>query len=154
MSRLRVSASKDFIGGTLIIVIGAATALQASAYDIGSLRAMGPGFFPLALGVILVFAGVAILLAGNHPQAAGNGRPLALEWRGWLCICGSIGAFAVLGTYGGLVPATFAVVLISALGDRTNTIVTAVLLASSMTVTCVIVFWWLLQLQIPLFRWG
>lgn len=153
MSRFRLSTSKDLIGGLLIMAIGAATAMQASTYDIGSLRAMGPGFFPLSLGVILMFVGSLILLSRSRAEVEG-GEPLALEWRGWLCICGSIAAFAVLGTYGGLVPATFAVVFIAAMGDRTNTVRTATILASAMTVTCVIVFWWLLQLQIPLFRWG
>jgi len=154
MNRFRISASKDFIGGLLIMVIGAATALQASRYDIGSLRAMGPGFFPLALGVILVLTGALMLLATSRPAAGGEGEKRAPEWRGWLCICAGIAAFAVLGIYGGLVPATFAVVFISALGDRTNTITAAGVLAAAMTLTCVVVFWWLLQLQIPLFRWG
>ncbi|MCJ9713295.1 tripartite tricarboxylate transporter TctB family protein, partial [Bordetella hinzii] len=51
-------------------------------------------------------------------------------------------------------PATFAIVFISALGDRTNTLKQALLLSVSMCVIAVVVFWWALQLQLPLFRWG
>jgi len=148
----RFSPSKDMLGGLLVMVIGLATALQAQTYKIGSLRAMGPGFFPLALGVILVITGVLILL-GARP-AEPEARPLALQWRGWFCICAGLAAFTIMGTYGGLVPATFAVVFISAFGDRSNTWRTALILAALMTVICVIVFWWALQLQFPLFRWG
>ncbi|MEJ0045599.1 MAG: hypothetical protein WDN04_05275 [Rhodospirillales bacterium] len=45
---------------------------------------------------------------------------LAPEWRGWICIVASVLAFVVLGKYGGLLPATFAIVFIAALGDRDN----------------------------------
>ena len=74
--------------------------------------------------------------------------------RSWLCICTGIVAFIVIGEYGGLLPATFAIVFISALGDRQNSLLTAVLLALFMTLICFVVFWWLLQVQFPLFRWG
>ena len=50
--------------------------------------------------------------------------------------------------------ATFAIVFISALGDRRNTVKSAFLLAAAMVVVCLIVFSWGLQLQFPLFRWG
>ena len=62
--------------------------------------------------------------------------------------------FVVLGEYGGLVPATFASVFISALGDRTSTVKTTVFLSTILTVFCVIVFHYGLSLQLPLFHWG
>jgi hypothetical protein len=60
----------------------------------------------------------------------------------------------VLGQYGGLLPATFAVVFISALGDRQNTVKGAFLLSIVMCAVCVAVFWYGLQVQFPLFQWG
>ncbi len=51
-------------------------------------------------------------------------------------------------------PATFALVFISALGDRQHTLRSAALLAAGVTVLGVAVFSWALQLQFPLFRWG
>jgi hypothetical protein len=74
--------------------------------------------------------------------------------RGSVCIQLGIQAIQLLGHYGGLLPATFAIVFISALGDRTNTIKQAVLLSIAMSAIAVVVFWWALQLQLPLFRWG
>ncbi len=62
-------------------------------------------------------------------------------------------AFIVLGKYGGLVPATFAVVFISALGDRENTLRDSAILSLGMVGVCLVVFWWLLQIQLPLFQW-
>ena len=62
--------------------------------------------------------------------------------------------FLLLGEYGGLLPATFAIVFISALVDRDNTLREAFLLALAMMVIAVVVFWWALSLQLPLFQWG
>ena len=70
------------------------------------------------------------------------------------CIVLSIVAFIVFGTYGGLLPATFAVVFISALGDRQNTLKSAFVLAVAMSIISVVIFWWALKLQFPLFTWG
>ena len=146
-------SKKDFLGGALMLVLGLATAMQAATYDIGSLRRMGPGFFPLSLGIILMIVGVLIIVTAKRPDT-GPGAELASEWRGWFCICAGVGAFVVIGQYGGLIPATFAIVFISALGDRQNSLIDSAVLAAAMTAISVVVFWWLLQVPFPLFRWG
>jgi hypothetical protein len=74
------------------------------------------------------------------------------EWRGWACICGSLIAFILLVTYGGLLPATFAVVFISAMGDKTMTIRAAAITSLIMCVVAVVVFRGLLEVQIPIIR--
>ena len=151
-SFLNTEDRKDFLGGLMILVLGLATAMQASEYEIGSLRRMGPGFFPLSLGVILCGTGVLLMLTAKAPAAPTE--RLAPEWRGWLCICAGIAAFVVLGQWGGLIPGTFGVVFIAALGDRQNTVLGSAVLGMVMTAACVVVFWWLLQVPFPLIRWG
>jgi len=74
--------------------------------------------------------------------------------RGMACIIGGILAFMLVGQYGGLVPATFVLVFISALGDINNRIPSALILAAVVTVFGTLIFHWGLQLQFPLFRWG
>jgi hypothetical protein len=144
---------KDYYAGGLMFLIGVAAAIQSVHYSIGTLTEMGSGFFPAALGAILALLGLAILLRARRPAFATEGRP-APEWRGWLCILASIVAFVVLGEYGGLVPATFAIVFIAALGDRANSWKDALFLALAMAAVAVVVFWWALSLQFPLFQWG
>jgi hypothetical protein len=147
--------ARDYYGGALMMLIGLGAIVQGVSYKIGSLTAMGSGFYPVALGVILVLLGMFI--AGTAHRAApesADEEAKPAEWRGWFCILGSVAAFVVLGKYGGLLPATFAVVFISALGDRENTWLSALLLAVAMTIVCVVVFWWALQVQFPLFTWG
>lgn len=146
--------NKDYVGGGLMIVLGLAAMFEGLTYNVGTLARMGPGFFPVALGAILALAGVAIAVSGRFAVHAGAEKSLPPEWRGWFCIGLSIVAFVVIGKYGGLVPASFAIVFISALGDRRNTIKNALVLALAILAVCIVIFWWALQLQFPLFGWG
>lgn len=151
---------RDYYGGALMCLIGLGAALQGLHYSFGSLTALGPGFFPTCLGVILIALGVGIAGSAKRPEVRPTlqeGAPLEKggpEWRGWICILLSIVAFVVLGKWGGLLPASFAVTFISAFGDRDNTWKSALILAAFISVVAVVVFWWLLQLQFPLFTWG
>ena len=78
---------------------------------------------------------------------AGRSRHNRLPDLRGACILLGILAFLGLGHYGGLLPATFAIVFISALGDRNNTVKQALVLALGMSVVAVVVFWWALQLR-------
>lgn len=157
----RTLLHKDLIGGVLLIVVGAAVLTHSIAYHIGTLVQMGPGFFPFFLGVILALVGCGIAVQGylsvhdgavsHKPEAKKKLRP---EWKAWILICLGMVAFVILTKYLGLVAGTFAVVFISALGDRDNNLKSAVLLALAMVAVAVVVFWWALQIQLPLFKWG
>lgn len=151
---------RDYYGGALMCLIGAGAVVQGLNYSFGSLTHMGPGFFPTCLGAILILLGMSIAGTAKRPsvrKTQHEGVPLESsgpEWRGWFCIIASIAAFAVLGKWGGLLPASFAVTFISAFGDRDNTWKSALALAAVITLISVVVFWWALQLQFPLFAWG
>src|ERR1700676_3545305 len=122
MRRLVNNSNRDYYGGALMFLLGLGAILQGRTYPVGTLSRMGPGFFPVALGVILALVGAAIALRARFLKGETEEKVLAPEWRGWFCICLSIVAFVVLGKYGGLLPATFAIVFISALGERENTV--------------------------------
>ena len=151
---------KDHYGALLLLVLGSAVLALGLSYRMGSLNRMGAGFIPVVLGVLMVMVGIAIGVtaapAGQekiaHPLP-GDGTRTGPEWRGWLCILGGVLAFVVLGEHGGLLPATFASVFISAMGDRNNTVKGAALLGAILTVFCLIVFHYGLSLQLPLFQW-
>jgi hypothetical protein len=140
-----------------MIVLGLGAIAQATTYNLGTLERMGPGMFPAILGALLVLLGLAIARMAAAPAAAEEDAEEEVpppEWRGWGCIIGGLLTFILVGKYGGLVPATFALVFIAALGDRQHTLRSAALLAAGVTVLGVAVFSWALQLQFPLFRWG
>jgi drug/metabolite transporter (DMT)-like permease len=170
--------TRDHVGGVLMIAVGVAVAVTADGYEIGSLRSMGSGFFPLVLGVLLVLVGVAIVattplrprapgptvtaaaqaVAPAAPAAAATAPPPApgrrgIDVRAWSCILAAILAFVLLGRHGGLVPASFASVFIAALGDRGNGVRDAAWLAAAMTAFGVVVFHYGLRVLLPLFAW-
>ncbi|AOB33875.1 tripartite tricarboxylate transporter TctB [Bordetella sp. H567] len=147
-----------------MVLIGLGSIYGGLNYQIGTLSHMGPGFFPAAVGGLLAFTGVLIAIGGKTgakdtedgeathvPSSHPTGMP---DMRGAICIIVGILAFIGLGHYGGLLPATFAITFISALGDRKNTVKQALILSLGMVVIAVVVFWWALQLQLPLIQWG
>jgi hypothetical protein len=146
--------NKDVCGGLLMMGIGVFVAIHSISYNVGALTHMGPGFFPLTLGVILVLVGFAIGITGLTSERTRPHATYRPEWKGWLLICASLVAFIVFARYGGLVAATFATVFIAALGDRNNSWRSSGVLALAMVVVGVVVFGWALKVQLPLFTWG
>lgn len=55
-----IHSQKNFYSGLLFIAVGAAFAWGATNYRVGSSASMGPGFFPLMLGLLLVLLGLLI----------------------------------------------------------------------------------------------
>jgi hypothetical protein len=145
--------NKDRVSAALLILMGLGIVAEGLTYRMGTLTRMGAGFIPVVLGTLLALVGVAIGVTAEQGDF-GDSATAPTEWRGWLCILGGVLAFVGLGVYGGLVPATFAAVFISALGDKSNSWRDAALLAAGLAVAGVLIFSYGLHLQLPLFNWG
>ncbi|HVU41530.1 MAG TPA: tripartite tricarboxylate transporter TctB family protein [Xanthobacteraceae bacterium] len=150
---------KDFYSGGLMILIGLGIALKGSTYRLGSLMHMGPGFMPTALGVLLVLLGMAIAAGALVPAEAGSEETQSIlpenpQWWAWFCILMSPVLFVFFGRYFGMAPGTFACVFIAALGDRTATWKSTIILSTVVTVFGVALFSYFLQVPMPIFTWG
>ena len=148
---------RDFYAGGLMTLIGAAVTFNSwQYYSLGTLTHMGPGMFPLMLGITLTFVGVLILGAAAATPLSDNERvlPERPEWFAWVCILAGPVLFIVLGEFFGLVPATFACVFVPALGDRTATLKGSAILAAGVTVVGTLLFTYILKIPFPMFRWG
>lgn len=137
-------------------LIGAAVTLDSTTYDVGTLTHMGPGMFPLMLGVVLTFIGILIFGTALATPLGADERilPEQREWRGWACILVGPILFIVFGEFFGMAPATFVCVFVSALGDRTSTLKSSAILAAGVTFFGCLLFSYILQLPFPIFRWG
>jgi hypothetical protein len=153
-SRFINKYNRDYYAGALMLAFGLGAAWLGNGYHIGTLNHMGAGFFPVALGTMLALCGLAIALGAKGAVEPGAAEDRAPQWRGWIGIVAGLAAFVLFGQYGGLLPATFSLVFISAMGDRDNTVKGALLLSATLCAVCVAVFWWGLRMQFPLFQWG
>ena len=73
--RVRVRSPRDFWSGAIFIVAGAAAALLARAYPMGTAMRMGPGYFPTVLGILLAVLGTFVLLRSLVRPGPLVGRP-------------------------------------------------------------------------------
>lgn len=145
---------KELLSAGLMMLIGAGTVIGSLHYDVRTLARMGPGYFPLLLGVgLMIIAGLILVTPSTEleDELRSHNKP---QYRAWAFVVASVVLFIVLGKFGGLVPATFVLVLVSALGDRSNTLTSAVVLAAGVTLMAVGIFHYGLQMQFPLFTWG
>ncbi len=149
---------RDFYAGGLMVLIGLFFALRGPEYKLGTLMHMGPGFLPTALGVLLTSLGVVIAgaaIVSPHPDGEDERiLPEHPQWLGWLCILGGLLAFVVFGRLGGMIPGTFACVFVSALGDRTATLKSSLILAAVVTVFGVLLVHSLLGIPMPILHWN
>jgi len=112
---------------------------------------MGPGYFPLALGGILVLLGLLIVGKGFVSGAGAEGRLGGVPWRALCLIVLAVLFFGLTVRGLGLVPATAVTALLTALASHRTGILAAVAIAAGLTVLCVLVFLLALQLRLPMF---
>ena len=110
---------------------------------------MGPGYFPLVLGGILVLLGVVIIVKGF---VAGEGAELGrVPWRAAVIIVAALLVFGATIRGLGVVPAIFLTALIAGFAGRRTGVVAPVVIAVGLTVVSVLIFVEALQLPLPLF---
>jgi hypothetical protein len=87
-----IKSPKDFWAGVLYIAFGVAAIVIALNYPIGSAGRMGPGYFPRALGIILIALGLILSLRALRLQGT---APTFGYYKPILVIIGSVVAFGV-----------------------------------------------------------
>ena len=57
---MNIKSQKDFFSGLLFTAVGVAFAWGATKYSVGTAARMGPGYFPLMLGILMAILGGVI----------------------------------------------------------------------------------------------
>ena len=146
--KLQDARKDDLLAGTIFTGIGLAFALTAATYDIGSPLRMGPGFFPLALGGVLVVLGVAIVVKSFVAGHEGDIGPV--PWKALVLLLAALFFFGYFVRALGLVPTLLVTVTMAALAGRSVKVVPALVIAACLTALSVVIFVVLLQLRLPL----
>ena len=151
-----IKSQKDFFAGLLFMALGIAFALGARTYNVGTGARMGPGYFPLMLGIVLAILGaieiVKALVVGK-PDGDKIGKWI---WRPVGFIVAANLAFGVL--LGGLpsiklpamgmIIAIFALTLIGAQAGKEFKLKEVLILSAILAVGSYCVFILMLKLQI------
>jgi len=134
---MRVRNAKDLLAGCLFLAFGVAFLILAQDYQLGSARRMGPGYFPVALSLVLMAIGLGTVVRGLVVPGlpVRDFAPVAL-----LLVTAGIVLFGLLVERAGLGLAVAALVLAAAPASRNSRPLAALLLAAALGVFCVLVF--------------
>ncbi len=123
---MQIKSQKDFFSGLMFAVIGIAFAWGATTYNIGSGARMGPGYFPLMLGIVMAAIGFMIIFTSISVDTADGEKIGRWAWKQVVFILLANFAFGVLlgglPSFGipamGLIAAIYALTLISSLAGN------------------------------------
>ena len=158
---VKIKSKKDFNAGLMFITIGAIfsigaigiPALGIPGYPMGSALRMGPAYFPSILGALVMILGAVIFFDSFFIE---EDPPRKTEYRGLLFILGAVVVFGLLvgPLNGGLIPACFALMLITAYGGYEFRWREAIINSIVMTCASVAIFHYGLGLPFRLWPWS
>ena len=154
---MKIKNQKDFFAGLMFVGIGLAFALGAAFYEVGGASRMGPGYFPLLLGVLLTLLGIGITCQGLVLKTEDGARIGSWAWRPLVYILGANFLFGILLTGlpalklpgMGMILGIIVLTIIASLASRQFKIREVLILATVLAVGSYLVFIVLLKLQIP-----
>jgi len=139
---------KDILAGLAFVAFGAAFAILAVGYRIGTPGQMGPGAFPFVVGGILIALGGVMAVRGfvqREPDPIG-----IIPWRAIAMIIAAVLFFGLTVRGLGLIPSTFGAALLAALASRRAGLVGVLAVSIGLTVVAILVFVVALRLNLRL----
>lgn len=154
---MKIQSQKDFYAGLLYAVIGGAFAIGATSYNVGTGARMGPGYFPLLLGVLLGIIGLYIMVKAVIVQTPDGDKIGKWAWKPLFYIIAGNLLFGVLlsglpnlGIPGmGLIAAIYGVTIVVSKAGSEFSLKEALILATILSAGSYAGFVWLLNLQFP-----
>lgn len=152
-----IKSQKDFFSGLMFTAIGAAFAYGATSYNIGTGGRMGPGYFPLLLGVILAILGAVVMFKALVVETASGDKVGQWAWKPLGFIIGANLLFGILlgglPSVGlppmGLIAAIFGMTIVSSLAGDDFRLKEVIILSVVLSIGSYLAFVVLLKLQFP-----
>ncbi|HET7835633.1 MAG TPA: tripartite tricarboxylate transporter TctB family protein [Variovorax sp.] len=153
---MRIKSQADFYSGIMFAAIGAAFAVGATTYNIGDGARMGPGYFPLMLGILLALLGAAVMFQSLVVETI-DGDPIGKwAWKPLFFVIAANLAFGVLlgglPSIGvpamGMIIAIYALTIISSLAGEHFKLRDVLVLSTILAAGSYVAFIWALKLQI------
>jgi len=154
---VNIKSQKDFFSGLVYVVVGGALAIGATNYNVGTGARMGPGYFPLLLGILLAVIGAFVMFKSLTVETQDGDKIGSWAWKPlFFIIVGNLlfgillGGLPSIGLPAmGLIAAIFGTTLVvSKAGDVFN-LKEVLILATILSIGSYAAFVLLLKLQFP-----
>lgn len=154
---MKIKSQKDFYSGLLYTIVGAAFAYGATSYNIGTSARMGPGYFPLLLGIMLAIIGAIILFKALVVETPTGDEIGSWAWKPLVFIIAGNLLFGILlgGLPSiklpamGLIAAIYGTTLIVSMAGDEFKLKEVLILGTVLSVMSYLAFILLLKLQFP-----
>jgi hypothetical protein len=158
---VKIKSQKDFLSGLMFLVVGGVFAWGATSYSIGTGARMGPGYFPMMLGILLAILGAVILMGSLIIETPDGDKVGKIAWKPLCYILGSNLIFGVLlgglPSIGlpsmGLIVAIFALIIVASKAGDEFDWKSVIILSAVLSVGSYLAFIALLKLQMPVWPW-
>ena len=152
---MHIKSQKDFFSGLMFMGIGVAFGWGATTYNIGEGARMGPGYFPLWLGILMIILGAIVTFKALVIEVEGGDKIGKWAWKPLVYIIAANLIFGVLlgglPSIGlpamGMIAAIYALTFVSSMAEAgwkvKNTFILATVLAAGSYLAFVV----LLKLQ-------
>jgi hypothetical protein len=155
---VKIKSQKDFFSGLMFTVVGGSFALGASHYSLGNGARMGPGYFPLLLGIVLALLGLAVIAKSFASGAADGDKIGKWAWKPLAYIIGAnvlfgvmIGGLPSIGLPSmGMIAGIYALVIVASMAGEKFSLKEALILSTILSVGSYLAFIKLLNQQFPL----
>ena len=154
---MKIKSQKDFFAGLMFSAVGVAFAWGATNYNIGEGARMGPGYFPLMLGILLTILGLIVSFQALVVETEDGEKIGSMAWKPLGFIIGANVLFGVclgglpaigvpaLGLIVGIIVLTYVAALA---GDEFN-FKEVTILAAVLCLLSYFAFVYALKLQFP-----
>ena len=154
---MKIKSQKDFFAGLMFLVVGVAFAWGATTYTVGTGARMGPGYFPLLLGILLAIIGAVVMFKSTVVETEGGDLIGKWAWKQIFFVIGANLLFGVLlaglPSFGipamGLIIAIYGLTFMASLAGSSFNFKEVFLLATVLAAGSYVAFVWALALQFP-----
>jgi hypothetical protein len=152
---MKIKSQRDFFSGLMFMAVGFAFAWGATTYTIGEGARMGPGYFPLVLGLLLaalgafiVFEAVVVETEDGEPIGKWAWKPLGFIIAANLLFGVLLGGLPSIGLPAmGMILAIYGLTIVSALAGEEFVLKEVLILGTVLSIGSYLAFIVLLKLQ-------
>ena len=154
---MKIKSEQDFYSGLMFMISGAAFAWGATKYTVGTAARMGPGYFPLMLGVILALIGAFVFFESLVVETEDGEKIGKIAWKPLGYIIGAnlvfgllLGGLPSIGFPAfGMIVAIFALVFVASMAGDEFKLKEVIILGIVLAILSYLAFIKLLKLQFP-----